>query len=405
MTTAQTVAIIGAGPAGLMAAYWAAQSNKRVLLFDKNARIGGKLAIAGGGMCNYSHALAAADYLTRYGVNGRALKFALKAFDYHAAMTFFKSFGTDSIIRADNKIFPQSLQATDIVACFERALDDRNIEIITQTAVIAIVQEQCWKLTTTRGQYSADKLVIATGGASFGHIGTTGDAYPWFRQLGLDVVKLKPALNAISVADDHADLAGISIPDISVSVVQTNGVTQSVSGDLLFTHKGYSGPVILDCSRYLSVGAKLIINWLNRPSQQFEEALISASQQQGKQQVLTWLEKLALPKRVVQMLLRTTGLAKQTKMAELSKAKRGQIVQAFCAYRVNNPQVAGFKTAMATAGGLALSELNHKYFNIKKHPSIYAIGETVDLDGDTGGFNIQAALSMGYLAGRHIAKF
>lgn len=404
MVSSQTVAIIGAGPAGLMAAYWAAQSNKRVLLFDKNKCIGGKLVIAGGGMCNYSHALTMADYLTRYGDNGRVLKFALKAFDYLAAMTFFKKYGTPSIIREDNKIFPQSLQATDIIACFKRALDNNNIEIITQTAVTAIVKKQYWQLMTTRGQYRADKLVIATGGASFGHIGTTGDAYLWFRQLGLDVVKCMPALSSVYAGDDHAKLAGISLSGVSISVIQTSGAVRRAVGDLLFTHKGYSGPVILDNSRYLSAGAKLTINWLNIPSEQFEKALLAASQQQGKKQVLTWLEKLALPKRVSQMLLSTSGLPKTVKLAELTKAQRSAVVKAFCAYSVTNPQVAGFNTAMATAGGLALSELNHKYFNIKKHPGVYAIGETVNLDGDTGGFNIQAALSMGYVAGCHIAK-
>ncbi len=394
--TQTTLAIIGSGPAGLMAALIASKAGINTTIYEKNKTIGGKIAIAGGGKCNFTHNCTYAEFLQKYGDNGQFLKFAFKALNLEKTRQLFNDLGIPSYQAENGKFFPKSNSGKDIIRKFKNALLKNKVQIQTNTLITKLKYKDKWYLNEENEGY--DYLIIATGG--FYHDSKNINANFW-QSLGLKQVALKPALTAISSSDNHQDLAGITIKDVKVSVYNENK-SKTIMDDILITHKAYSGPAIHNISRYLASQSKLYINWLNLENQVVDNAIKKQMETKGKQQLKTALLAFNLPKALIDFLLLSEGINADIKLAELNKKTRQTIVKLLTNYQVKNPQTLGFNTAMVASGGLDLSEINAKTMQVKKQKNLYVVGEALDIDGDSGGFNIQAALSMGYLAAQTI---
>jgi predicted Rossmann fold flavoprotein len=403
-----TIAIIGGGPAGLMCAWQLAEQglSSQITLYEKNERLGKKILASGGGMCNYTQNTTYEELLKHYGDGGKALKHLFKALDAKGLIALLERIDVKPWFRADGKVFVNSKKASDLVNALERHLKKLHVTVRLNQAVVGIEREESgYTLRFAKGQSeSYDIIVVATGGKSYPSLGTSGDAYEWFRQLGVGVVSPRPALVPIDCRAFPQDLSGVVIKQAMCEILTEKHRKAFGPSELLVTHGGLSGPLVLNSSRYLVSGSKLIINFTGMSRGDFEDFLLHAIASHGKRQVMTILLELDLPESVTRYLYSKSGLSTSLTMSQLTKAQREVLMAHFLQYPVVEWTLGSYDKAMVTAGGVSLDCLNLKHFEVKSAPRLFAIGEVVDIDGDTGGYNIQAAFSMGYSAAKYIAK-
>lgn len=393
--------IIGAGPAGLFAAIHSRVDG--VVLLEKNENPGRKLLISGTGRCNLTHDCAVNDFFTHYGPNHRFLKSALHAYTNKDLIRFFHDAGLQTVSDKNGKIFPASQKAADVLCVLQDACSRRKVDLNLQQHAKLVSATQCgFEVTTGTARFQCRNLLITTGGMSYPVTGSTGDGYSFARQLGHSVVPPKPALSPVVVADyGYASLAGVAIAGVAVSVYRDNKKIHEQVGDIGFTHKGLSGPGILDIARYVHAGDVLKLNWAQAHFDTFRSMLQEAAGKEGKTALQTWLKRLDLPRSLLLLLLQNIGLDPVAKMGELTKVQRNQLAEIFCNCSFGVSRVEGFNRAMVTAGGVNLSEINPKTMESNLVPGLFFAGEVLDIDGDTGGYNLQAAFSTAFLAAQH----
>lgn len=400
------VVIIGAGPAGLFSAL--SLNNKKVLLIEKNKNPGKKLLISGAGQCNYTNNLNIGDFLKRYGNKGRFLKTALYNFTNNDAINFFKEKGLDSLIREDNKVFPITLSASDILAVLVSSCREKGIEIIYDEAALKAsydYDKNIFLIKTEKSTYAGKNLVIATGGKSYPNTGSTGDGYILAGGFGHKIVEPKESLAPVYAENyQFKDLSGISFENINVSLWRENKKINEFKGDFLFTHVNISGPVILNNSRYFEKGDILKINFTSRHYEEFKKYFDNLIMGSGKLNVKTVLKQLELPKRFIEKIMELSGVKEEDTCSQLEKSKRKNLAELFSNHPFIVDRLGGFNIAMVTKGGVATDEINFKTMESKIKSNLYFAGEVIDYDGDTGGFNIQAAFSTGKLLSDSINK-
>lgn len=399
-----TVLIIGGGPAGLFCGLRVAGAGRHVIVLEKKSACGRKLLITGTGQCNLTHAGDITDFLSRYGDHGKFLRPALMNFSNLDLIHFFADQGVRTITEPQGKVFPESRKATEVLAALLDCCGDRGVEVRCNESVQTVLLEHGFLVQTDTATYHADSLVIATGGASYPGTGSTGDGYRMAGGLGHTIAPVAPALAAVLVGDyPFADLAGISFAGVTISHFRDNKRLRQHTGDLLLTHHGLSGPGILDLSRHILSGDVLKVSFL--PSMDRDgvardlESRISAN---GNRLVKTVLADYQLPERLVRRLVEKAGVPADMTAAHLSKQGRNSLVAMLteCPFVVKNLE--GFEVAMVTRGGVNLKEVNAKTMESRLVPHLYFAGEVLDIDGDTGGYNLQAAFSTGALAARQI---
>ena len=397
-------AIIGAGPAGLFA--FANITSGSVLLLEKRELTGRKLMISGSGQCNYTHAGSMKEFFKHYGENARFLKTAFQHFTNADAIKFFKENKVSSIIDPNGKVFPVSMKAGDILEALLRGTKLSEKKLLTDRQVVKIQkQENIFIIETISSRYTSDILILATGGKSYPSTGSTGDGYEFAASLGHPIVDPNPALAPIIVKDyPFASLAGISFSNPETSQWRNGAKIRTFRGDILFTHTGLSGPGILNNSRYFRSGDRLTVNLCNQSEKIFEEQFIHQANLSGKRTIASFLKSTDIPKNLVNSILQQTDQNSTKPMAEVSKNIRKRITSLCCAYPFIIQTVGGFKISMATAGGVSLKEINPDNMESMLVPNLYFCGEVMDIDGDTGGYNIQAALSTAHLAAADINK-
>ena len=398
------VIIIGAGPAGLFAA--ANIKNKKVLIIEKNKTPGKKLKLSGAGQCNYTNNCEINELLQKYGDKGRFIKTALYNFTNQNTINFFKENGLDSIIREDNKVFPYSFKAADVL----NVLIDctKHAEILLNTSVDKVSYDENKKLfyiKTDTATYACHNLIISTGGKSYPNTGSTGDGYRFAESLGHSIVEPKPALTPVYVENyQFNELSGISFESIKISLFKNNKKTKEFTGDLLFTHVNISGPVIINNSRYMEAGDILKINFTSFINEDefriYFENLISSS----KTNIKTALKELNLPKRLIEKVLQLCSVDENLSCSQLNKNSRKNLMELLSAYPMEIRNLGDYNIAMVTKGGVSTREINQKTMESKKIPRLYFAGEVVDYDGDTGGFNIQGAFSTAKLVADQVNK-
>jgi predicted Rossmann fold flavoprotein len=390
--------VIGGGPAGLFTAINI--EGQKVLLIEKGERTGRKLLISGTGQCNFTHAGRLNDFLKHYGRNHRFLKQALHKFSNTDLVGFFKMAGVDAVEDKNGKIFPASLRASDILDALLYACSARKVMIIRNNPVIRVEHDKdSFSVFTESTTFICRNLVIATGGMSYPSTGSTGDGYRFAGMLGHTLIEPRPALCAVTVKNyKMAAMSGISIPSAMIGLFHQGIKTNEHRGDIVFTLKGLSGPGIIDFSRYIQAGDILKINFLGTNQQSFVEEFISFAQKNGKTAIQTWLKTFNVPKSLLKFLIEEAGGMPDQPMAETRKKVRNGISELLCACPFVVENLSGYKSAMATAGGVPLSEISSGTMESKIIRNLYFAGEVMDIDGDTGGYNIQAAFSTAYTA-------
>jgi predicted Rossmann fold flavoprotein len=404
------IAVVGAGAAGLMAAIRAAEMGRRVLLLEKNRKVGVKILMSGGTRCNITHDCDNRGIVTAYGTQGKFLHSPLASFGVRDAIEFFHAEGVPTKVEETGKVFPVSDKAIDVQQALLRRLHRAGAILANEEPLLDLVREgDGFRLTSARRTLTAGRVIVTTGGLSFPGCGTTGDGYRWAKAFGHSIVPTRPALVPITVQVPWVtELRGITLPDAGVRIVEGDKALGTKRGSLLFAHFGLSGPVVLDLSRIVSGHAEPASLALELDfaatlrEQEVDEHLKRESLASGKKQLASLLP-VEVPARVCEAILAQAGLPLDRKAAGLSKPERQRLVTAIKRCRMPVAGTLGYAKAEVTAGGVSLDEVDSRNLRSKLLPNLYLAGEILDLDGPIGGYNFQAAWSTGWLAGQSAA--
>ena len=387
--------IIGGGAAGLFAAA-VTPPGRSVLLLEKTAKLGQKLLLTGSGQCNLTNSRPISEFLTQYGAEGKKLRPILFPFSNLALMEYLSAQHFPLITRDDGKVFPASLKAQDFLDFLLAKANKNAVEIRTNHPVSALTPTaDGFSVQTERETFSAKKILVTTGGASVPKTGSDGSFFSCLNALGLHITALAPALCPVFVEDyPYSALSGISFPDVMITITKFSGEVMRATGALLFTHHALSGPIILNNARDIERGDTLSINYLPQwESRTLYKTLLK--QASGEQrQIVTLLEhQTKLPQRLLKTLCTRLDITPTQKAAQVSGKQMEAITKLLTADHFTVRDLAGFSQAMVTKGGVNLDEIDFKTLSAKSHPNLYFAGEVLDVDGNTGGYNLQFAFS------------
>ena len=406
------IIIVGAGPAGMMAAAAAAECGGSVLLLEKMPRVGRKMMITGKGRCNVTSADDVPDIIRNIIGNGRFLNSSLRAFDNADVMAFFEGVGVPLKTERGNRVFPQSDRAAAVVDAMVKHLRDQKVEIRTNTSVSDLLIEAnkiCGVRLVDGSEVEAAAVILAMGGASYPATGSTGDGYALARAAGHTVTPIFPALVPLVTRETWVrEVQGLSLRNVRATLYHAGKKEQDFFGEMLFTHFGVTGPIILQLSRRASEllrdGKKDIELRLNLKPALTHEKLrervdrdFAAYEQKHLHNGMIDL----LPKRLIDIVLNAAGLAPERVVGQISSKERERLVRVLQALPLTIMGTRPIAEAIVTAGGVATHEINPRTMESKIVKHLYFVGELVDVDAYTGGYNLQAAFSMGHAAGCH----
>ncbi|HIH04369.1 MAG TPA: NAD(P)/FAD-dependent oxidoreductase [Methanoregulaceae archaeon] len=400
------VVVVGGGPAGLFCAA-RLPADLTVVVLERMPEPGRKLLLTGSGQANLTHEGDLAAFLGRYGDHGRFLRHALRAFSNKALALWFAERGLPLETRPDGKVFPVSHRAGDVLGVLRTACSERGVQIVCGARVRSVERtDEGFAVQTDGASWYAGAVVLATGGASYPGTGSTGDGYRLARAFGHTVEEPRPALAPIEPEPyAFADLAGVSVPGAGLRVVRDGRQVAAGRGDLLFTHIGLSGPGVLDLSRDIRPGDQLLVAFTQEvPPEALDARLIRLCDERGAARLRSVLAPLGLPERLLRRLLAEAGLPEDTTGARLDRDGRRRLAGVLGGLPFTVSRLGGFSVAMATAGGVALDEVNPKMMESTLVPGLFFAGEVLDIDGDTGGYNLQAAFSTAALAAATLGR-
>ena len=342
--------------------------------------------IAGSGRCNLTHKGDIRDFFDHYGNNSRFLKTALLECNNVQLVHFFESLNLKTYTDKNNKVFPDSDNSADVLNILSHACRKNNVILKSgQTVSEVRYDEEIFNVKTPDQEYQSNHLIIASGGKSYPKTGSTGDGYTFAKQLGHTVISPKPSLTPVFIHNfPLAELSGVTLPNVTVYLYRDNKKKNEHKGDIVFTHKGISGPGILDFSRYFEPNDVLKINFAKVNQDEFKLKLLEATEKEGKILVKTFLKKFDIPNSLIELLLKNLGIDQGINIACVTKIQRNQIIQSFCEHSFPIDSVGGYEMAMVTAGGISLAEISSKTMESKIVPGLYFAGEVMDIDGDTG---------------------
>lgn len=410
------VIIVGAGPAGLFCSISCCRNNNcRVLVLEKMNAAGRKLLLSGSGSCNITHSGKITDFEKRYGEKGRSLRYALSGFSNTDMVDFLNNNNIRTIEKDNGKMFPESLKARQILDVLLQKCAESSIRILYEHPAIEIQHSGgMFRVRAAGSIFQSGYCVITTGGLSYPKSGSSGDGFVFAKSLGHTVTEITPALtpvNAFPATDALTpgknippELSGITINNSTVTLCRNGHKLKNCSGDLLFTHTGLSGPVILDMSRYIQPGDTILVSFIQDNPESFENEFILKSRTEGKCSIKNLLHTFHIPERITRMILDTALIPHDKRSSEVSREERKKLVIHITAFPFKVLSKGDYNIAMATHGGVSLEEINMRTMESRLVPGLFFAGEVMDIDGDTGGYNLQAAFSTGKLAGDTIRK-
>ena len=401
------VIIIGGGAAGMLAAYQAAKCGNDVSLYEKNEKLGKKIFITGKGRCNVTNACEVEELLDHVVTNKEFLYSGFYSFTNNAMMELLEELGCPLKVERGNRVFPVSDHSSDVIAALQRGLRKENVDIYLNTTVKKILSED-GTVTGVRlasgDTVKADKVIVATGGMSYQTTGSTGDGYDFAREAGHKVTKLTPALVPFEIKEDFCkQLMGLSLRNVAVKMTADGKKIYEDFGEMLFTHFGISGPVVLSASSYIGKyqGKELKFMIDLKPAlnkDQLDHRVLKDFNKALNKDFVNSLDNL-LPKKLIPVIVELSGIPEHKKVNEITKKERETLVSLLKCLELTITGVRGFKEAIITQGGVNVKEIDPGTMESKKVKGLYFAGEVLDLDAVTGGFNLQIAWSTGYLAG------
>ena len=402
------VIVIGGGPAGIFAAGFAALAGAKVLLLEKKRRCGCKLLITGKGRCNVTNNEEdPRRFSEAFGRNGKAFLTALYAFGVKETIDFFEQRGLPLQIERGGRVFPQKGKASDVQKVLDRFLMESGVELLTSCTVEKFNHDGdiLTSIETSAGEFSAAKFVVATGGLSYPQTGCSGDGYDWAKQLNHSLVTPEPALVPVFLAESWTrDICEFNLKNIHIAVVQQGKTITERFGEAFFTAAGIGGPIILDMSADIRNALKrgevqLLLDL--KPAVDldlFDKRLQRELAAHSNKDFRNSLDNL-LPKDMIPLFIRLSGIAAEKKCHSVTKEERAKLLLLFKKLPLTVTGVDGFKKAIITSGGISLKDIDMRSMRSRKVSNLYFAGEVIDLDGPTGGYNLQVCWSTGYLAG------
>ena len=405
------VVIIGAGPAGMTAAYSASQNGIDVVLVEKNERVGRKLLITGKGRCNITNNCEVEELIANVNTNGKFLYSAFYTFTNDAVMEMFESLGVRLKTERGNRVFPESDRAMDVVDAMSRLIKRKNIKLVTGKTVKDIKEKngKVESVVLSDGkEIKADAVIIATGGASYQRTGSTGDGYRLAEKLGHKITPLKPSLIGLEIQEDFVSkLKGLSLRNVAINVYgKKNKKIYDDFGEMEFTDYGVDGPIIKSAScimRDLSKESYKI--FLDLKPALDHEKLDKRVQRDFQKYINKRFENSLsdlLPSKMIPVVVELSGIDPATPVNSITKEERRNLVNTIKNIEMHVKRYRPMEEAIVTSGGVKTSEINSSTMESKLVEGLYFAGEVIDVDAYTGGFNLQIAFSTGYLAGMSI---
>ncbi|MBQ3545236.1 MAG: NAD(P)/FAD-dependent oxidoreductase [Lachnospiraceae bacterium] len=408
------VAVIGAGPAGMMAAYYSAINNADVTVFEKNDKVGKKLFITGKGRCNITNSSDMENIFANIVTNKKFLYSALYSYTNDDVMNFFENEGLKLKVERGNRVFPLSDHSSDVINTLKKSLKNQGVKIEYNTDVNDLIvkdNEVSGVVLSDGSKQNFDKVIIATGGISYPVTGSDGKGMKIIEKYGHTITDLRPALVPMNVLEEFAkDLQGLSLKNISVNFYEEGRKKPIYSefGEMLFTHFGVSGPVILSASS--TIGKKLknnniILKIDLKPAlneSQLDERILRDFSECINKDFRNALDKL-IPKKLISVIIDYCKIDPYKKVNTISKEERQSLIKALKEFTMTITSLRGFNEAIITSGGIDVKEINPTTMESKIVKNLYIAGEMIDVDAYTGGYNLQIAWSTGKLAGESAA--
>ena len=435
--TDKQIIVIGAGPSGMMAAGRAAELGADVLLLEKMKRPGKKLLISGQTRCNLTNARELDDFISMYGANGRFLRNVFHRYFRNDLLKFMGRYGVETKTEPDGRIFPASDDARDVVKAFQRYLADHGVQMRTgvRASRIQVEKKRVIGIQTEQGEYNAAAVVLATGGASYPGTGSTGDGYRMAEAVGHTITRLRPALVPLVVQEIQLarSMQGVSLHNVRLTAFQCRAdeidpslttasdvgrgtgherasrpIIESRRGEMMMTHFGIGGPVTLQMSLAIvdalekgPVSVSIDLH-PDLSEKQLNQLLQHDFEHYGKRSFKRIVSDL-LPRKMVEPFVEMTGIPPEKPVNQLGTAERKRLISLLKSLRFNIKGPLPLAAAMVTAGGVSLKEIDPRTMASRLVAGLYFCGEVLDLDADTGGYNLQAAFSTGYVAGEQAA--
>lgn len=407
------VIVVGGGAAGMMAAISAADSGAEVILIEKNEKLGKKVYITGKGRCNITNESDVENLLKNVRSNPKFLYSAFYTFDSYRMMEFLEGEGLKLKTERGNRVFPESDKSSDVIKTLKKALEKRKVKIVLNTKVLNIEIKDgiCHGVIVQSGDksgsYTADKVIVATGGCSYQSTGSTGDGYRFAKDADIKVTKCYPSLVPFNIGSDIPKrLQGLSLRNVKVTLSDKGKVLYEELGEMLFTHFGVSGPLVLSASTLASGKdvSQMELRIDLKPAlskEQLDERILRDFSENRNSYFKNSLSRL-LPAKMIPVIVELSEIDEKKQVNNITKEERNRLVNLLKRLTFKVESLRGFNEAIITKGGVSVKEINPGTMEAKKVKGLFFAGEVLDLDAVTGGYNLQIAWSTGYLAGMEI---
>ena len=406
------VIVIGGGAAGMMAACMAAIEGAQVTLLEKNEKTGKKIYITGKGRCNLTNACQREEFLENVITNPKFLYSAFAQLDNQAVMNFFEKAGCRLKTERGDRVFPVSDHSSDVIAALNGELKKNRVQVMLHTEVSELLLEEGsikGVLLSDGKKLHADAVIIATGGRSYESTGSTGDGYRFAKQAGHTIKDLRPSLVPFVVKEEWCKkLQGLSLKNVAVTLKKEKKKIYEGFGEMLFTHFGVSGPLILSASSFYTAkysGQEALLTIDLKPAmdrEQLDKRILRDFEENAGKQFKNALDKL-LPAKLIPVMVELSGIDPHKKTSEVTKKERSRLVELFKELKLTVNGCRGYGEAIITGGGVNVKEIDPKTMGSRLVNGLYFAGEVMDVDALTGGFNLQIAWSTGALAGKSAA--
>lgn len=404
----ERIIVIGGGASGLFAAYGALLANKDVFLLEKNEKLGKKIYITGKGRCNLSNYILPQEFINNVVVNQKFLMGAINVFSPYDTYSFFENNGLSLKVERGNRVFPTSDKASDVTKTLEKTILSMGATIRLNTEVKNILFENgkiLGVLLSSGEKLYSDSVIVCTGGKSYPATGSTGDGYAFAKNVGHTIIPLKPALVGLELlGEDYQEMQGLTLKNVRLSALCNDKMLFSDFGEMLFTHFGISGPIVLSCSSNINrIDGKIKISIDLKPAldeKTLDLRLIRELSDNNGKEIASVIRSL-VPSSMVKIILKRSSVKYNKKCAEIAKEERSRIIKVLKNFEFTVKNLRPIEEAVVTSGGINVKEINPKTMESKLVKGLYFAGEVLDVDAYTGGFNMQIAFSTGFIAGKN----